>query len=68
MKNFKVKWDCREADCTDPVVSVVAYDRVSADQRAERLVDEGRSGVEVFEAPVGAEMEWSHVGHVIGSA
>lgn len=64
MKNFKVKWDCRDEDCTDQVVSVVSYDRVCADQRAERLVAEGRTGVEVFEAPIGVDTGVAHVGHV----
>lgn len=68
MKNYKVKWDCREEDCTEPVVSVVSYDLPSAQQRADLLLAAKRTGVEVFEAPVGVETGVAHVGHVTGSA
>jgi hypothetical protein len=64
VKNFKVKWDCRDEDCTEPVVSVVSYDRVSADRRASLLKEAGRAGVEVFEAPIGVDTGVAHVGHV----
>lgn len=57
MKSYKVRWTCRDEDCDDVIISVVSYDRVSADRRAEVLRGQGVEGVEVFRVKPGTDEE-----------
>ncbi len=54
---WKVRWNCRDEDCDDTIVSAVGYSREGAEARAEVLRAQGTTGVEVFESKPGSDEE-----------